>query len=201
MSSAIIDAPPSEAISPAATGTWKEPMPLSCDQTVVAGYRSHYEAEQAIRHLAEKGVTLDKISLIGRNFETREDVEGFYRPADAALDGAETGAWFGGLFGLLLGMGFFLIPVIGPVFILGPFAGLVAGAIGGAGVGALTSGLISLGIPQDQAVKYQTRIQSGEFLVVVHGATVAETEHACATLQGTGQAMLQTHTIFHGGAV
>lgn len=201
MSSAIIDAPPSEAISPAATGTWKEPMPLSCDQTVVAGYRSHYEAEQAIRHLAEKGVTLDKISLIGRNFETREDVEGFYRPADAALDGAETGAWFGGLFGLLLGMGFFFIPVIGPVFILGPFAGLVAGAIGGAGVGALTSGLISLGIPQDQAVKYQTRIQSGEFLVVVHGATVAETEHACATLQGTGQAMLQTHTIFHGGAV
>ena len=61
MSSTITDAPPSEAISPAATGIGKEPMPLSCDQTVVAGYRSHYEAEQAIRHLAEKGVTLDKM--------------------------------------------------------------------------------------------------------------------------------------------
>ena len=201
MPSVTTDAPPSEAIPSLAPGTWEEPMPLSCDQTVVAGYRSHAEAEKAIRRLAEKGVTLDKISLIGRNFETREDVEGFYRPSDAALDGAQTGAWFGGLFGLLLGTGFFFIPVIGPVFVLGPFAGLVAGAIGGAGVGALTSGLISLGIPQDQAVKYQAQVRSGEFLVVVHGATAAETDHACATLQGTGQAMLQTHTIFHGGTV
>ena len=188
-----------EAIPITAPGTWKEALPLSCDQTIVAGYRSHFEAEKAVRHLAAEGVTLDKISIIGRNFETREDVQGFYRPADAARDGAEAGAWFGGLFGLLLGMGFFLIPLIGPVFILGPFAGLVAGAVSGAGVGALINSLVSLGIPQDQAIKYQTRVQAGEFLVVVHEVTAAETEHACAALQGTGQATLQTHTIFHSG--
>ena len=176
-------------------------MPLSLDQAVVAGYRSHPDAETAIRTLAKVGMPMDKISIIGRNFETREDVQGFYRPADAALEGGAAGAWFGGLFGLLLGTGLFVIPVIGPLLVLGPLAGLVAGAITGAGAGALVSGLVLLGIPQAQAIKYQERIQTGEFLVVVHGTTAAETVLAGSTLQGTHQAYLQTHSIFHGGAV
>jgi len=178
-----------------------DPMTLSFDQAVVAGYRSHHEAETAVRLLAKDGLPMDKISIIGRDFETREDVQGFYRPADAALEGAGTGAWFGGLFGLLVGTGLFILPVIGPVLVLGPLAGLVAGAIGGAGVGALVSGLVFLGVPQDQAIKYQERIQAGEFLVVVHGGSPAETERACSTLQDTSHAYLQTHSMFHGGAV
>lgn len=177
-----------------------DPMPLSFDQAVVAGYRSHYDAEKAVRLLAKDGLPMDKISIIGRSFETREDVQGFYRPADAALEGAEAGAWFGGLFGLLIGTGLFILPVVGAVFVLGPLAGLVAGAISGAGVGALINGLVFLGVPQDQAIKYQERIQAGEFLVVVHGATPTETERACSLLQGTSQTCLQTHSIFHGGA-
>ena len=178
-----------------------DPMTLSFDQAVVAGYRSHHEAETAVRLLAKDGLPMDKISIIGRDFETREDVQGFYRPADAALEGAGAGAWFGGLFGLLVGTGLFILPVIGPVLVLGPLAGLVAGAIGGAGVGALVSGLVFLGVPQDQAIKYQERIQAGEFLVVVHGGSPAETERACSALQGTSHAYLQTHSMFHGGAV
>jgi hypothetical protein len=182
-------------------GTMSAPMPLSCDQAVAAGYPSHYDAEMAIRLLAKNGLAMDKISIIGRNFQTREDVQGFYRPADAAREGAQAGAWFGGLFGLMLGTGLFVLPVIGSVLVLGPFAGLIAGAIGGAGVGALISGLVSLGVPPDQAIKYQERIQAGEFLVVVHGASTAETEHACSLLQGTNETCLQTHCIFHGGVV
>lgn len=178
-----------------------DPMTLSFDQAVVASYRSHHDAETAVRLLAKDGLPMDKISIIGRDFETREDVQGFYRPADAALEGAGAGAWFGGLFGLLVGTGLFILPVIGPVLVLGPLAGLVAGAIGGAGVGALVSGLVFLGVPQDQAIKYQERIQAGEFLVVVHGGSAAETERACSALQNTTHAYLQTHSIFHGGTV
>ena len=174
-------------------------MPLSLDQAVVAGYRSHFDAETAVRALAKNGLPMDKISIIGRNFETREDVQGFYRPSDAALEGGAAGAWFGGLFGLMLGTGLFVIPVIGPLLVLGPLAGLVAGAITGAGAGALVSGLVSLGVPQAQAIKYQERIQTGEFLVVVHGTTAAETVLASSTLQDTHRACLQTHSIFHGG--
>ena len=63
-------------------------QPAAFDQAVVASYRSHADAEMAVRRLSEGGLPINQISIIGRNFETHEDVQGFYRPADAALDGA-----------------------------------------------------------------------------------------------------------------
>ena len=74
-------------------------------------------------------------------------------------------------------------------------AGLIAGAIGGAGIGALTSGLMTLGIPRDQAVKYQERLQAGEFLVVVHDATLDETTLAHQVLQATSNTSVASHGV------
>lgn len=145
-------------------------LPAAFDEVIVASFRNHATAEAAVRRLSAGGLPVQQISIIGRNFETHEDIQGFYRPADAALDGAGQGAWFGGLFGLALGaLGFFVLPLVGGVVILGPLAGMVAGAVSGAGVGALISGLVAMGIPKDQALKYQKRLQAGEFLVVLHG--------------------------------
>ena len=165
---------------------------LPFDQTVVAVYRSHDDAEEAVRRLENGGIPMDRISIVGRDWQVREDVQGYYRPSDAALEGAGTGAWMGGLFGLLAGFGFFLVPVAGPLFALGPLAGLIAGAAGGAGVGALVGALVGLGIPEEQALKYQTRLQAGEFLVVVQG-TLSEIAAARDLLQTTPQVDLQTH--------
>ena len=165
------------------------------DQAVVASYSNHSEAETAVRQLAAGGLPINQVSIIGRNFETHEDIQGFYRPADAALEGARQGAWFGGLFGLMLGaMGFFVFPIVGGLLIAGPLAGFIAGAIGGAGVGALVNGLVASGIPRDQALKYQERLQAGEFLVVLHGSK-DETVRAHEILHSTMQTYLQTHTI------
>lgn len=162
-------------------------------QAVVASYQSHADAEAAVRRLSAGGVPINSISIIGRNFETHEDIVGFYRPADAALAGAGEGAWFGGLFGLMIGaMGFFVLPIIGGIMVIGPLAGMIAGAIGGAGVGALIAGLVAVGIPKDQALKYQERLQAGEFLVVVHGS-LTETARANEIFHGTSQIHLQTH--------
>ncbi len=170
-----------------------EAQPAAFDQAVVATYRSHADAESAVRILASSGLPITQISIIGRHFETHEDVQGFYRPEDAALAGAGTGAWFGGFFGLMAGaMGFFVFPVVGALMVMGPIAGLIAGAIGGAGVGALINGLVATGIPREQALKYQERLQAGEFLVVVHGCE-GETKRAHETLEGTAQTHLQTH--------
>jgi hypothetical protein len=145
-------------------------QPPILDQPVVAGYRNHFDATTAVRCLAAGGFALNKISIIGRNFETHEDIQGFYKPADAALDGAGEGAWVGGIFGLMFGaMGFFVLPLIGSLMVLGPLSSMIAGAIGGAGVGALINGLVAAGIPKDHALKFQERLQAGEFLVVVHG--------------------------------
>ncbi len=168
-------------------------MSTASDEAVVATYRSHEAAEQAVHHLSDGGLSVRQISIVGRNFETREDVQGFYRPEDAALDGAGTGAWFGGFFGLMLGaMGFFVFPMVGMLMVMGPLSGMIAGAIGGAGVGALINGLVAAGIPRDQALKYQERLQAGEFLVVVHG-TPLETAQAHTILEGTAQTHLQAY--------
>ncbi len=174
--------------------TLSDTRPPAFDQAVVASYRSHSDAEAAVRRLAAGGLPVDTISIIGRNFETHEDVQGFYRPADAALDGASQGAWFGGIFGLMMGaMGFFIMPAVGALMVMGPLSGMIAGAIGGAGVGALINGLVAVGVPRDQALKYQERLQAGEFLVVVHGSA-DETARAHEILEGTTQTHLQAHS-------
>lgn len=160
------------------------------DQSVVAVFRSHADAEEAVRLLQRGGIPMSKISIIGRDWQVREDVEGYYRPSDAAREGA----WLGGLFGLFMGFGYFLFPVFGPLVVLGPLAGLIAGAIGGAGVGALVSGLMALGIPKDQALKYRARLEAGEFLLVTHG-TQEEVARAREILQTTRQIDLQTHAM------
>ena len=166
-------------------------------ESVVAIYRTHIDAEAAVRRLAADGLPVETISIIGRHFETHEDIQGFYRPADAALAGAGDGAWFGGVFGLMLGaMGFFILPALGAFMVLGPLSGMIAGAVGGAGVGALINGLVTLGIPRDQALKYQEKLQAGEFLVVVHGSA-NEVARAHEILDGG----VHTNLTMHGMAL
>lgn len=162
------------------------------NETVVATYKTHVEAEDAIQRLHQGGLPVDRISVMGRDWQVREDVQGYYHPGGAAVEGAQEGAWLGGLFGLLMGFGFFLIPVVGPLLVLGPLAGVVAGAAGGAGVGALVRGLTTLGLPEHQALKYQRQLTAGEFLVVVHG-TASDGAKAREVLQNTGHTALETH--------
>ena len=158
--------------------------------SVVAVFRNHSDAEEAVRKLEMGGIPIQKISIIGRDFQLKEDVQGYYRPSDAAKEGAGFGAWFGGLWGLLMGFGLFLIPGAGPLIVLGPLAGMIAGAISGAGVGALVSGLMALGIDKEKALKLQSRLQAGEFLVTVTGAR-EEVARARQILQGTSQTEME----------
>lgn len=165
---------------------------LTTDQAVVSVYKNHFDAEEAVRTLQRSGIPMDRVSIIGRDWQVREDVQGYYRPGDAAAEGAREGAWIGGLFGVFMGFGYFLFPVVGPLIVLGPLAGLVAGAIGGAGIGALVSALVATGIPKNEALKYRARLEAGEFLVVVHGIS-SDVERAREILQGTSHTDLQTH--------
>ena len=134
------------------------------------------------------------VSIIGKDWQVREDLQGFYHPGDAAKEGAKSGAWFGGLFGLLLGFGFFLVPIAGAVLVLGPLAGMIAGAVGGAGIGAVAGSLVTLGVPEHAAIKYQSHVQAGSFLVIVHGSA-SEITQAHATLGTTNATELESHGV------
>lgn len=162
------------------------------DHAVVASYNSHSVAEHAVRQLQQSGFPMHQLSIVGRDWHGRENVEGFYIPADAVKEGARHAAWVGGFFGLFMGMGMFVLPIGGTLMVLGPLAGAIAGAIGGAGIGALVSSLMTLGVPKDQALRYQERIEAGEFLVVVQGAPeIAARAHE--VLQETSTTSLAKH--------
>ena len=154
-------------------------MGATFDQTIVASYGTHADAESAIRSLVADGFPVQTISILGRNFEAHQDVHGFYHPADAAVSGAGQGAWAGGIFALMLGaFGFFILPVVGPLVVLGPIAGMIAAGATGVGVGVLVNALISAGLSKELALKYQDRLQAGEFIIVVKvGAREAARAH------------------------
>ena len=162
------------------------------NQAVVASYSSHDGAEQAVHLLQSSGLPMNHLSIIGRDWQVREDVQGFYHPGDALKEDTKQGAWAGGLVGLFIGVGMFILPIAGPIMVLGPLGGIIAAAVTGAGLGALSSSLMALGIPEDQAIKYQERIGAGEFVVVVHGPP-AEAIRAQEVLQATATTSLATH--------
>ena len=106
------------------------------------------------------------------------------------------GAFWGGIWGLLFGAGVFLIPGIGPVIIGGPFLAALIGALESAvvvgGLSAVAAGLVSLGIPKNSAIKYESAIKAGKFVLVVRG-TAQEMERAHEILAQTAPASIEKH--------
>jgi len=166
--------------------------PAKSVNSAVAVYRHHTDAEDAVHRLERAGIPMQKISIIGRNFELREDVQGCYRTERRRTRRSRLWCMDGGLFGLLMGFGMFVFPIAGTLIVLGPLAGMIAGAVSGAGLGALVNGLMALGIPKDRALKYQSRLLAGEFLVTVTG-TPEEVTRAREILQNSGEIELETH--------
>jgi Heat induced stress protein YflT domain len=141
--------------------------------TVIAVYPDHASAEDAVRRLQADGIPMQNVSIIGKDFQAVERPLGFVTTGSVAKDGAKVGAWTGGLFGLLVGAAFLILPGIGPVVIAGPLAaallGGAEGALAGAAFGGLTGALVGLGISKDQAIRYESQLKAGKFLVTLQG--------------------------------
>lgn len=107
------------------------------------------------------------------------------------------GALWGSAWGLFLSAGFFAIPEIGPVLIVGPLLGWVHGALEGAvligGVTAIGAGLYSLGIPKDSILTYEMALKSHQFILISHG-TAEDAAQARKILRKTQPHDLDTHT-------
>ena len=147
----------------------ENPIPLS----IVAVYPDHDTAEHAVRELHEAGIAMSDLSIVGRDFQTTEEPVGFVDAKDYATAGAATGAWFGGLFGLCVGAAFLVLPGIGPIVVAGPLTaalvGGIEGALAGTALGGLGGALVGWGVPREKALKYETHVKGGKYLVVVRG--------------------------------
>lgn len=146
--------------------------------TVAAIYKTHDQAEAAVSTAAKQGADMKNLSIIGRGYHSEEKVVGYYHTKDRMLAWGQAGAFWGGLWGLLVGAGFFFVPGVGPVVIAGPLiatlVGTVEGAVVGSAVSALAAGLVSLGIPKDSAIKYESAVKADEFLVVYQGESIED---------------------------
>jgi hypothetical protein len=164
--------------------------------SVVAVYDTHTDAEQAVAKLSAASFDITKVSIIGKDYHTEENVVGYYTTGDRMKSWGGLGAFWGGIWGLLFGAGFFLIPGIGPVLVAGPFLAALIGALESAvivgGLSALAAALVSAGIPKDSAVKYEAAIKADKFVLVVHG-TEEELGRARAILAGTSPISIEQH--------
>ena len=159
---------------------------------VIAVYDNHSAAEDAVKQLQKSGFDMKKLSVVGTDYHTDEQVVGYYNAGDRMKYWGERGAFWGGFWGLLFGAAFFWVPAIGPVLVGGPLvAWIVAGledAVLVGGLSAIGAGLYSIGIPRDSIVTYETAIKAGQFLVVAHGTATdaAAARNILSTLKPTG---------------
>jgi hypothetical protein len=150
-----------------------EPENMPRDAAVVALFDTHTAAESAVKQLQREGFPMNQLSLVGKDYHTEEHVIGYYNAGDRMKFWGRLGAWWGGMAGLLFGSAFLLVPGVGHLFVLGPLAhwimaGLEGAAVAG-GVSALGAGLVSLGIPRNSIVQYESQLKAGKFLVVASG--------------------------------
>lgn len=162
----------------------------------VAVFDFHTQAEAAIKALQRAGFDMKKISIIGRDYHSEEHVVGFLNAGDRAKIFGKYGAFWGGLMGVLFGSAMMFVPVVGHVIVLGPLAAALFGGLEGAvlvgGISALAGALMSLGIPKDSVLRYETALKADKFLLVVHG-DAQEIKRAHELLKTSGLTSFEHH--------
>jgi uncharacterized membrane protein len=164
---------------------------MSKQNSVVAIFESHTQAEDAVRELQKDGFDMKKLSIVGKDYHTDEHVVGYYNTGDRMLYWGKLGAFWGGLWGMLFGSAFFLVPGVGPLLVAGPLVAWIVGALEGAvvtgGLTALGAGLYSIGIPKDSVLEYETAVKSGNYVLVAHGTPedVAKAKSIVEQTEGT----------------
>lgn len=158
---------------------------MEIHKAAVGVYDSHNKAISAVKRLHKHGVEVDNISLIGKA-EIVEDHLHAYTRTDLTKVPILIGAVLGPVLGILAGVSIVAIPGLG--FLVG--AGAIAGASGGLALGGISGGLastlMSLGIKKDELVRYKQHLETGSFMVIVHGTDkeIHEAQHILHT-EGT----------------
>ena len=73
---------------------------MSKPNSVVGIYNTHTEAEAAVKELQKSGFDMKKLSVVGKDYHTEENVVGFYNTGDRMKFWGKLGAFWGGACGV-----------------------------------------------------------------------------------------------------
>jgi hypothetical protein len=145
------------------------------NSSAVGIFPNHQDAENAVKELQKSGYDMKKLSVIGKDYHTEENVIGYYNTGERMATWGKFGLFWGLIWGLLFGSAFFVLPGIGPVMVGGPLVSWMIGALETAavtgGFTALGGALSGIGIPKDSVLRYETALKADKFILVVHGTT------------------------------
>jgi hypothetical protein len=146
-------------------------------QNIVALFDDRIEAENAIHHLRNSGISPDAISIAMKDTRVSSDPDPSPTLAEAtgASDltaegtavGAVSGAAVGTLVGLLVAGSTVVLPGVGTFLVAGPLAAALTGAGVGAASGGLLGALVGSGIPESEAGGLVRNVEAGRIIVVV----------------------------------
>jgi hypothetical protein len=158
---------------------------MTKQSSAVGLFNSHQDAESAIKELQTCGYDMKQLSVVGKDYHSEENVIGYYNTGDRMATWGKFGLFWGWIWGLLFGSAFFLIPGIGPVVVGGHLVSYLVGALEMAvvtgGLTAIGGALVSIGIPKDSVIRYETALKADKFMLIVHG-TLQEVEKAKSIL-------------------
>ena len=76
---------------------------MTAEATVVAVYETHKDAEEAVKALQGGGLDMKSLSVVGKGYETEEQVVGYYNMGDRMLHWGKLGAFWGAVWGCCSG--------------------------------------------------------------------------------------------------
>lgn len=173
-------------------------------RTVIAVFESVYSAEQAVWELLDQGFPRERIDLFTERLA--ENMSGLVRPEKVCSEvvigelraGANIGAGIGGSLGITGGLLILLGAMHAPSFLAGLTGGTQAGplaaaililAIAGLSTaagglfGSLISGLVGLGIPEEEIRQYAKNVRKGNVTLMI----VADWDAVDGTLEVLGR--------------
>jgi len=135
----------------------------------VAVYSTHNQAEAALKALSDSGYSLKNLSIVGQNYQSEEQPVGFINTGDRMWSWGKYGAFWGSIWGMLFGSAMMFIPGVGTVMFAGWLVAILEGAMIGGSFAALAGALVSLGVPKNSVVEYESALKAGSFLLLAHG--------------------------------
>jgi len=137
-------------------------------------FKSHADAENAVRSLGLSGFDMRQLSIVGRGYHTEEHPIGFYTKGDRIRSWGKFGVFWGAMWGLLFSPAVFVLPGLGVLAMAGPVVTMLVSALeGGVVVGTLSAlgcAMLELGIQHDKVIQYEVALKADQFMLIVHGS-------------------------------